>query len=160
MWQAAPRLVITHEQRRLLESWARGRNTPQKLVLRARICLLAASGCSNNAIAAQLGVCRPTVLLWRKRFSQSGASSLPVEKPRPRSLRRLDPELEQRILEASRARTGEGRGSATTREIAKLFNVSHSTVGRLWKRYHIPTRRNREVVKIGLQQVEPIQNKI
>ena len=68
MWKPADVLPMTAEQKRTLEAWVRAGTTPQRIVLRSRICLLAAEGKSNNAIADQLGTSRPTVLLWRKRF--------------------------------------------------------------------------------------------
>ena len=39
-----------------LEGWARRRKTAQALALRARVVLRAATGSSNTAIAAELGV--------------------------------------------------------------------------------------------------------
>lgn len=38
--------------------------------------LLAAQGIPNHGIASQLGVSRPTVLLWRKRFEEGGHDAL------------------------------------------------------------------------------------
>jgi len=74
MWKPADVLSMTAEQKRTLETWIRARTTPQKIVLRSRICVLAGEGKSNNAIADQLGTSRPTVLLWRKRFKEAGPS--------------------------------------------------------------------------------------
>src|SRR5207245_1393542 len=53
-------------------------NTPQKLAQRAGIILLAAAGQPNAAIAREVGVSRPTVLLWHARFARGGrAGSFP-----------------------------------------------------------------------------------
>ena len=60
------------EQKGQLESWVKAPTTPQKIVLRSRICLLAHEGIGNRQIARQLNTSRPTVLLWRGRFAQSG----------------------------------------------------------------------------------------
>jgi transposase len=46
------------------------------LAQRARIVLLAADGLSNTAIAAQVGVSRPTVIGWRGRYEQRGMKGL------------------------------------------------------------------------------------
>lgn len=43
---------------------------------RARIVLLAAEGMSNTAIAALVGVSRPTVITWRARYVESGIAAL------------------------------------------------------------------------------------
>jgi transposase len=37
--------------------------------MRARIVLIAGDGVSNSAIARELGVSRPTMILWRERFA-------------------------------------------------------------------------------------------
>ena len=46
------------------------------LAQRARIVLLAADGESNTAIAAKVGVSRPTVIDWRNRYAEQGISGL------------------------------------------------------------------------------------
>ncbi|MBC7561077.1 MAG: helix-turn-helix domain-containing protein, partial [Dermatophilaceae bacterium] len=46
------------------------------LAQRARIVLLAAQGVSNTAIAAMVGVSRPTVILWRNRYAAAGIGGL------------------------------------------------------------------------------------
>jgi len=61
-------IPISPEQRRTLEAWIRAHNTPQSIVRRAKTAILAADGLSNVRIAIEVGVSRPTVILWRKRF--------------------------------------------------------------------------------------------
>jgi len=43
---------MTVEQRAQLDNWVRAPSTPQKIVLRARICLLANEGLANRRIAS------------------------------------------------------------------------------------------------------------
>jgi anti-sigma regulatory factor (Ser/Thr protein kinase) len=45
-------LVLSEDERRTLESWARRRGTAQGLALRARIVLACAEGAPNIAVAA------------------------------------------------------------------------------------------------------------
>ena len=47
-------LTLTPEQRATLVRWSRGRSTPARLVLRAKIVLLAADGLMNKDIALEL----------------------------------------------------------------------------------------------------------
>ena len=63
---------MSPDQRRTLEAWVRAQNTPQSVALRARIVLLSADGLPNSRIAREVGVSRPTVILWRERFRQGG----------------------------------------------------------------------------------------
>ena len=81
MWAAAAPVAITDEQREVLKRWVRAQRTPQSLVLRARIVLLAADGHTNQAIARVLGTTRNTVLHWR-----TGTVSLQCGAPRTGAL--------------------------------------------------------------------------
>jgi len=54
-------LTLTPAERATPEGWARRRKTSQALALRARIVLRCAEGCSNQAVAAKLGVSQPMV---------------------------------------------------------------------------------------------------
>ena len=52
----AAEIVLTGEQKSGLERFARGRRTEDRLVLRARIVLLAADGHTDLEIAERLGI--------------------------------------------------------------------------------------------------------
>jgi Homeodomain-like domain len=58
-------LVLSVQERQVLEGWARRRKTSQALALRSRIVLSSADGASVTAVAADLGVSRDTVRKWR-----------------------------------------------------------------------------------------------
>ena len=72
---AAP-LRIDANQQKQLEALVSSGRTPQKIALRAQIVLQAALGRPDHVIAKELGTTRPTVLLWRHRFTQTGVSGL------------------------------------------------------------------------------------
>ena len=59
-------------ERTQLEIWESSHGTPQQVALRCRIILGALAGQDNVSIAAQLGVSRPTVQLWRQRVRTQG----------------------------------------------------------------------------------------
>ena len=69
---AATALHCDRHQRSRLEHLESSGATPQKIALRARIVLKAAQGRANQRIARELGIGRPTVLLWRSRFARAG----------------------------------------------------------------------------------------
>ncbi len=52
--KTAPIIVLSDDERKTLATWSRGRSTPSRLVLRAKIVLAAAEGKTNEAIAAEL----------------------------------------------------------------------------------------------------------
>jgi hypothetical protein len=76
------RIDLLPEERTALESRARKYTLPYFEVLRAKLILLAAEGCANDAIAAALSVGRDVVSLWRKRFFYQRLAGL-EEHPRP-----------------------------------------------------------------------------
>ena len=75
MGVAAPS-EVSAEQRALLERWVRAHGTPQSIATRARVVLMGADGESNSAIARALGISRPTVIMWRRRFAEGGPQAL------------------------------------------------------------------------------------
>jgi transposase len=77
----AGRPVVSHDDRRMLERWVRMPTATQRLVLRSRIVLLLADGCPAREVARRLGVSRPTVALWRRRYAEEGCDALTRDRP-------------------------------------------------------------------------------
>jgi Homeodomain-like domain/DDE superfamily endonuclease len=65
-----------------LETLSRRATAPFRLVMRARIVLLAADGAANCAIAERLGICQDTARKWRRRYCEHGIEGL-ADAPRP-----------------------------------------------------------------------------
>ena len=101
MWNPAEKLSMTEEQRKTLNAWVGAKTSPQRTVLRARICLLAAEGLSNRVIAQTLKTSRPTVVQWRKRFEEQGPQGLAEDAPHGVSSRALPAEKIKAIVEAT-----------------------------------------------------------
>jgi len=132
---------MTEEQRTTLEAWVRAKTTPQRTVLRARICLMAAEGVANHAIAKALHTSRPTVLHWRQRFSQGGPSGLAEDAPHGPSTRALPSELVKKIIEATQHATPPNATQWSTRTMAKAMGVSNATVARIWNAHGLQPHR-------------------
>lgn len=141
MWTPTSKLAISDEQRRTLLAWVRAKTSPQRLVLRAKICLLAAEGLPNNAIARQVGVSRGTVILWRKRFEQSGPPGISTDAPHGPSFRSLSEEKVKQIVDATRHTKPRDATQWSTRTMAKAQGVSHSTVQRIWDAHGLQPHR-------------------
>ena len=101
MFKPAPALWVDANQAQRLKSLVASGKTPQKIVLRARIILLAGAGVPNHAIAARVRASRPTVLLWRSRFQRSGVPGLMKDARRPGRKKAVAPEVIQRVVEAT-----------------------------------------------------------
>src|SRR5437667_2950785 len=80
----APSVKLTEDEERLLARWSRGRSTPQRLVLRSNIILLAASGWENKRIASKLRTRQNTVSLWRSRFLSHRVDGISRDAPEAR----------------------------------------------------------------------------
>lgn len=141
MWKSAAPLLITTVQRRTLEAWVRAKTTPQRVVLRSRICLLAASGRSNNVIAQELDTSRPTVIQWRKRFQETGSAGIAEDAPHGPSSRRTDTETVKLIVEKTLHTKPAGATHWSTRTLAKEVGVSHITVARIWDAHGLQPHR-------------------
>ncbi|MCE5294978.1 MAG: IS630 family transposase [Chlamydiales bacterium] len=141
MWKQADTLIMTESQRSILEAWVRARTTPQRVVLRSRICLLASEGISHNAIAKQLNTSRPTVLLWTNRFRRQGAPGLSEDAPHGPSPRRISAEKVRAIVEATLHTKPKDATHWSTRTMAKAQGVSHATVQRVWDAHGLQPHR-------------------
>jgi transposase len=131
--RVAARITLSEEQRATLESWSRGRRTPARLVLRAKIVLHAAEGLENREIALKLGTDRESVGRWRSRFAKFGLTG--IEKDAPRSGRK--PSIPRSTVEEIvRLTTSSKPKNAThwsTRSMARASGVSAKTVHRVWQ---------------------------
>lgn len=132
---------VTGHQRTVLERWARGRTTPQRLVVRARIVLLAAEGVRDGQIADRLRVSRQTVRLWRRRFAAGGPDALARDAPGRGRPREIPSSTTIAVLEATRDLAACDR---SVRRVATQCGTSPSTVWRIWKRYELEVYASRE----------------
>jgi transposase len=108
----------------------RAGTTEQRTAMRARIILRAAEGAAHVAVADELGVSVPTVLLWRRRFKEQGLAGL-ADAPHPGRPRRYGREVRERIL-AETLSPPEAATHWSRARLAKRIGVSASTVGRVW----------------------------
>ena len=131
--RVAVAIDLTKEERATLESYARGRSTPARLVLRAKIVLRSARGMENKDIAEELKTLAKTVGLWRRRFAEQRLAGIEKDAPgrgRPETIG------SERVADIIRITTQEKPPNAThwsTRDMAKVAAVSASTVRRIWE---------------------------
>lgn len=125
-------LSVTVEQRRALQEWA-GRGDEEEIARRARIVLGVSAGRSNAAVARELGVSRPTVALWRRRFAEGGLEALATIKEGRGRRPSLPPHKTRLILDVAQRPPPPGMTRWTTRAMADHAGVSPDTVQRLWR---------------------------
>jgi len=141
---AAP-VILSEDEERELAIWSRGRSTPQKLVLRSNVVLLAARGWKNERIARRLHTRQNTVSLWRSRFVSHRIEGIAKDAPRPGR----KPKISQRKVDAIIDRTLHTRppGSThwSTRTLAKEMGVSNYTIHQIWRSHRLQPHRVRSV---------------
>lgn len=92
MPRSSPYVIeLTGRERKELESRARRYTSPYRDVIRAKVVLLAAQGCSNDVIAFRLDTPRQIVSKWRKRFCLARLPGL-EEEPRGGRPARFSPQ--------------------------------------------------------------------
>jgi len=86
-WKAAKPIVLSENQRRILEQLANGTHTAQHLCIRAKIIVMAANGSKNDDIEKGLSLTNHTVIKWRNRFHESLEMLNNIEKESPHKLK-------------------------------------------------------------------------
>ena len=143
MWNVPDALPVTDEQRRTLQSWVAARNTPQKIVFRARIVLLAAAGKANRKIAQELRTSRPSVILWRQRFVEGGPQALTSDAPGRGRKPSISAAQIQQIVEATLQTKPPAATHWSVRSMAEVQGVSPATVQRIWDAHGLAPHRTR-----------------
>jgi transposase len=137
LMRLAPSVVLVPEERSQLETWARGRSAPHRLVLRSQIVLRAAQGQTNREITEALGTNPITVGRWRTRFALLRLEGIERDAPRPGRNPSLDPHLVERIVQVTLHERPKGETHWSTRSLAERLGVSHMTIHRVWKDRHL-----------------------
>jgi len=128
------------EDRAELTRWTRTPSMRAGLVQRARIVLLADEGVATNEIVERVGVSKPTVIAWKKRYAAEGIAGLD---DRPKSGRR--PVVDEvavvlATLEPPPAKLGVTHWSS--RLLADQLGISNVWVAKIWRRWGLqPWRR-------------------
>ena len=136
-------LVLSEDERRTLESWARRRSTAQGLALRARIVLACAEGAPNIAVAARLGASRGTVTKWRERFLRLRLDGL-CDEPRPGVPRTITDAQVEEVVVRTLEEVPAGATHWSKRELARKAGISPTSVHRIWRAFGLQPHRVEE----------------
>jgi transposase len=137
----APAIAVSDEDRRTLRRWSRGRTTPARLVLRAKIVLLAAAGRLNKDIAADLATGMKTVCQWRSRFAKLGLAGIEKDAPRGARPASTTAALAAEILRKTTTEKPPAATHWSTRTLAAELNTSPSMVQRVWTAHGLQPHR-------------------
>jgi len=137
MSRTAPKIVLSPEEKSVLERWSRGRSLPTRLVQRAEIILRSAAGVFNRNIARELRISRPTVQLWRQRFLALRLPGLEKDAPRPGRIPKISQRKIMAVVEATLHTKPPNATHWSTRTMAKAQKLSEATIRRIWKKHNL-----------------------
>jgi transposase len=118
------RISISAADHERLERLVRDRNTPQKVVWRARIVLLAGDGLTAEGIAAAVGKSLLTVRRWRRRYVSKGVDGLLKDATRRSRVKPLTPEKIRQVVDMTLHAKPPNATQWSTRSMAAAARVS------------------------------------
>ena len=130
--RVAVSISLGEQDRKLLRRWSRGRSTPARLVMRAKIVLRAAQGQQNKQIAAELDITEQTASRWRRRFATAGLAGIKKDAPRGGRKPKLRDRVVRKIIETTTRQTPKDATHWSTRTLARFLGVDKMMVQRVW----------------------------
>jgi transposase len=116
---------LSAEQRAELERIVRASTSEQRLVVRARVALLADQGLRNEEIAARVGLSAHKVGKWRRRVAAEGLDGL-ADRPRPGGPRRYGHDKRIEVFKTACSPPPEGETGWTVRALAARVGIGKS----------------------------------
>jgi len=126
-------ILVSAADRERLDRLVRDRNTPQKVVWRARIVLLASDGLTAEGIAAAVDKSLLTVRRWRRRFVAKGMDGLLKDATRPSRVKPLAPEKVKQVVDMTLHTKPPNATHWSLRTMAAAAGLSYSSVQRIWR---------------------------
>ena len=134
-------IVLTDVERQTMQSWARSRTLPARLVTRAKIVLLTGEGKQNNDIATKLGLDRSVVARWRTRFAEDRLDGLAKERGNRGRKAHKRRHWARTIVEVTLHTTPKYATHWSTRTLAEHLGIDKSMVQRVWKAHNLQPHR-------------------
>ena len=125
-------MYVSPPSRAELAALIGGRNTPSKVVWRARIVLATADGHGTNEIMRRTGKSKPCVWRWQERYIEEGVAGLTRDKTRPSRKPPLPEKVKLKVLAKTANATPPNATHWSRASMAKAVGISPSAVGRIW----------------------------
>src|SRR5215203_4987313 len=126
-------LTLTVDERTELERRVRSRKIRAEDARRAQVIVMLADGAPFTAITAAVDCYPDYVSRWKQRFEADRLAGLRARyRGQPATVR--TPAMEARILAKTRQRPPDGSTHWSTRKLAKVLDISHMLVARVWRR--------------------------
>jgi transposase len=108
------------------------RNSASKHVWRANIVLATADGLGTNAIMRLTSKSKQCVWRWQERYIETDVDGLLCDKTRPSRKKPLSAEVRLKVLTMT-MQPPPNAMHLSTRSMAKVVGISHSSVQRIWR---------------------------
>ena len=135
--------IVSGEDRARLEAIVADRNRAHKHVLRARIILHSAESLRVAEVARRVGVGRPAVWRWQRRFALAGVDGLLRDATRKPGKAPLDHALVRRVVALTCTEPPGEATHWTGRAMAQEAGISLRSVQRIWMAHALQPHRTR-----------------
>jgi transposase len=150
---------LSPEDRATLEGWVADRNSPQKLVWRARIVLMWAQGDGLSSVVRATGKTKRTAYRWRDRYIARGIDGLKRDASRPSRKPPLSAEVIKRVVDMTLHEKPPASTHWSVRKLAKVVGLSPSSVQRIWRAHGLkPHLTKRFKLSTDKKFVEKVQD--
>lgn len=128
-------ICLSEEEKAKLESIARSGLSPQRLVERAAVVLLASEGRNNGEIAEHLGITRQKAGRWRERFAAQRFAG--IEQDQPGRGRKATITAQQRaaVVRKTTQKNPAKQTHWSTRTMAKATGLGATTIRAIWREH-------------------------
>jgi transposase len=127
------RIAVPPEDRERLGKLVRDRNTPQKVVWRARIVMLAGAGMRAGEIARGVGKSVLTVRRWRRRYAAKGVDGLLKDATRPSGRKPLSARKIKQVVHLTLNERPRHATHWSVRTMGARAGIAPSSVQKIWK---------------------------
>ena len=125
-------IYVSPSNRSQLSALIGARNTPSKVVWRAKIVLATADGHGTNEIMRRTGKSKPCVWRWQDRYVAEGVDGLLHDKTRPPGKKPLPAAVKRKVLTKTASETPPNATHWSRASMAAEMGISASSVGRIW----------------------------
>jgi transposase len=126
-------LSLNEDEQQELQRMSLSRLLPAGDVFRARVILMLAEGRSYAEVQKRLNTTAPTISKWRKRFLQQRMDGLLQERHPGQKPSVITPQLQAKVLAATRRKPRDGSSHWSCRKLAKQLGISKDVVHRIWR---------------------------
>lgn len=126
-------LHVSPSNRAILQGLVDDRNSPVKIIWRARIVLATADGHGTNAIMRLTNKSKLCVWRWQERYVEEGVEGLERDKSRPSRVPPLDEAVKLAVLTKTASETPVDATHWSRTLMAGEMGISPSSIGRIWR---------------------------